>query len=121
MKSTSVLILLVAALTGGCGTLNDMLESRKVDYKTAGRLPPLEIPPDLTRPATDDRFAVPDINPTGSATYSAYAKERAERRVATNTDVLPTVSNARIERAGTQRWLVVDGTPEALWPTVKAF
>ncbi len=121
MKSTAVLILAAAALLAGCASFDNLLESRKVDYKSAGRLPPLEIPPDLTRPSTDDRFAVPDINPTGSATYSAYSKERSSQRVSTNPEVLPKVSNAHIERAGTQRWLVVDGTPEAIWPTVKAF
>ena len=121
MKSTAVLILAAAALLAGCASFDNLLESRKVDSKSAGRLPPLEIPPDLTRPSTDDRFAVPDINPTGSATYSAYSKERSSQRVSTNPEVLPKVSNAHIERAGTQRWLVVDGTPEAIWPTVKAF
>ena len=122
MKSTVALAIAVASLAAGCSTINELLESRKVDYKTAGRLPPLEVPPDLTRPTADDRFAVPDINPSGSATYSAYSKERAARpAAATNPEVLPKVDNARIERAGTQRWLVVDGTPEALWPAVKAF
>jgi outer membrane protein assembly factor BamC len=122
MKSFSaVLILAAAAAATGCSTFNDLLETRKVDYKTAGRLPPLEIPPDLTRPATDDRFTVPDINPSGSATFSEYSRERTERLPTAATDVLPKVNNAHIERAGTQRWLVVDGSPEVLWPTVKAF
>jgi outer membrane protein assembly factor BamC len=120
MKSLAVVIVAAASLVG-CSSLDGLLESRKVDYKSAGRLPPLEIPPDLTRPTADDRFAVPDINPTGSATYSAYSKERSAKQVSTNPDILPKVGNARIERAGTQRWLVVDGSPDALWPTVKAF
>jgi outer membrane protein assembly factor BamC len=122
MKSIAVAIIAVVALAAGCSSMDNLLESRKVDYKSAGRLPPLEIPPDLTRPATDDRFAVPDLNATGSATYSAYSKERSSaKRVSANSDILPKVSNAHIERAGTQRWLVVDGSPDALWPTVKAF
>jgi outer membrane protein assembly factor BamC len=121
MKSIAVVLIPVALLAAGCSSMDGLLESRKVDYKSAGRLPPLEIPPDLTRPTTDDRFAVPDINPTGSATYSAYSKERSAKQVSTNSDLLPKVSNAHIERAGTQRWLVVDGNPDALWPTVKAF
>ncbi|MGH8638891.1 MAG: outer membrane protein assembly factor BamC [Burkholderiales bacterium] len=121
MKSIAAVIIAVASIAAGCSSLDGMLESRKVDYKSAGRLPPLEIPPDLTRPTTDDRFAVPDINPTGSATYSAYSKERSAKQVSTNSDILPKVSNAHIERAGTQRWLVVEANPDALWPTVKAF
>jgi outer membrane protein assembly factor BamC len=121
MKSIVVALVPVALLAAGCSSVDGLLESRKVDYKSAGRLPPLEIPPDLTRPTTDDRFAVPDINPSGSATYSAYSKERSAKQVSTNPDILPKVSNAHIERAGTQRWLVVDGSPDALWPTVKGF
>jgi outer membrane protein assembly factor BamC len=120
MKFWSLCVLGLAALAG-CSTFDELLDSRKIDYKTAGRLPPLEVPPDLTRPASDDRFAVPDINPSGSATYSAYAKERVGKPASTNPDILPKVSNAQIERAGTQRWLVVEGAPDTLWPTVKTF
>jgi outer membrane protein assembly factor BamC len=35
--------------------------------------------------------------------------------------VLPEFDKLRIERAGTQRWLVVDEPPEKLWPVVKDF
>ncbi len=35
--------------------------------------------------------------------------------------MLPQVEKMRIERAGTQRWLVVPGTPDKLWPIVKEF
>ncbi len=35
--------------------------------------------------------------------------------------MLPEQDNARVERAGTQRWLVVKGEPDQLWPVVKEF
>ena len=35
--------------------------------------------------------------------------------------MLPVVEAGRIERVGTQRWLVVQGTPEATWNTVREF
>ena len=44
----------------GCSTQSSFLESKKIDYKSAGQIQPLEIPPDLTSPSSDDRFAVPD-------------------------------------------------------------
>jgi len=110
-----------ALLSGGCSTFDGLLETRKVDYKSANRLPPLEIPPDLTRPTTDDRFIVPDVNPSGTATYSAYSKDRSAKPDPANSDILPKVDNATIERAGTQRWLVVKGSPDQLWPMVKTF
>ncbi|MFN7085266.1 MAG: outer membrane protein assembly factor BamC [Burkholderiales bacterium] len=114
----AVLILSLAA----CKSTSIELPSKKIDYKSTSQLPPLEIPPDLTRPGSDDRFVVPDVNPQSTATYSAYSRERAgEKRAGVGSGVLPKLENARIERAGTQRWLVVKGDPERLWPVVKDF
>jgi outer membrane protein assembly factor BamC len=94
-----------------------------VDYKKAGTLPPLEVPPDLTAPARDNRYAVPE-SARSSATLSGYQAERRDQpaRAAGAANVLPEVERMRIERAGTQRWLVVQGEPpEKLWPLVKDF
>jgi outer membrane protein assembly factor BamC len=95
--------------------------SKKVDYKSANRLPPLEVPPDLTRPGADDRFVVPDINPKGTATYSEYSRERSGQRAAPGAAVLPQLDSARIVRDGSQRWLLVRGEPARIWPVVKEF
>jgi outer membrane protein assembly factor BamC len=99
-------------------------ESKKIDYKSASKqsLPSLEIPPDLTRPSRDERYTVPDVQTSkGSATFSAYSGERGAARAATSTEILPQIDKVRIERSGTQRWLVISGTPEQVWPTVKEF
>jgi outer membrane protein assembly factor BamC len=111
---------LVAGL-GGCQTASEMLEGKKVDYKSAGQVPTLEIPPDLTTPTRDNRYVVP--GGTGSATLSSYEANRAQQAKTGNVTpgVLPTVENMRIERAGTQRWLVVPIPPEKLWPLVRDF
>jgi outer membrane protein assembly factor BamC len=100
------------------------LPTKKVEYKSAGRLPPLDVPPDLTRPSTDDRFVVPEAR-GGAATFSEYQKDRGGRTgdntvIGSNT-VLPEQDNIRVERSGTQRWLVVNGEPDRLWPVVKEF
>ncbi|PKO83929.1 MAG: hypothetical protein CVU17_04855 [Betaproteobacteria bacterium HGW-Betaproteobacteria-11] len=119
MKRISVL-LLVAGLLAACSA--PVIESKKIEYKSAGKLPPLEIPPDLTQPSRDERYAVPDVATSkGSATYSAYSTERAGNRTTTAQDVLPQIEKMRVERSGTQRWLVAPGTPEKLWPVVKEF
>ena len=111
---------LVASLAAGCNLLP---EAKKIDYKSAGKLPPLEVPPDLTAPGTDERYVVPDINPTGSATFSVYNKERNKQPGSGGSSILPALdeSSVRMERAGTQRWLVVKGEPEEIWPMVKEF
>lgn len=114
--------LCLVAMMAGC---NMLPEAKKINYKSAGKLPPLEVPPDLTAPGTDERYIVPDINPSGSATFSAYNKERNKQPGGGGgTSVLPTAPDeaaVRMERSGTQRWLVVRGEPEAVWPVVKEF
>jgi outer membrane protein assembly factor BamC len=93
-----------------------------VDYKKAGTLPPLEVPPDLTSPARDNRYSVPD-NARSTATLSGYQAERREQpaRATGSPVVLPEIERMRIERAGSQRWLVVQEPPEKLWPVIKDF
>jgi outer membrane protein assembly factor BamC len=112
------ILVTLAMLCAGCST-SSMIESKKIDYRSAGKLPPLEIPPDLTQPRRDDRFAVPEGK--GATSYSAYATERGGQPRAGNTDLLPALAKVRIDRAGSQRWLVVPGTPEKLWNPVRDF
>jgi outer membrane protein assembly factor BamC len=115
------LLLLAGVALVACSGIE--LPTKKVEYKSAGRLPPLDVPPDLTRPQADERFLVPDIGSRGSATFSEYQRDRVGNRgeSAGSGAVLPVQDDARIERAGTQRWLVVKGDPEKLWPLVKEF
>lgn len=117
---TFVLPLTLLALLGGCSSTS-FLEGKKIDYKSAGKVPPLEVPPDLTAPSSDSKFVVPDVNPQGSATYSAYSRERAGQPQATGSSLLPSPDKVSVERSGNQRWLVVRATPEQVWPTVKEF
>ncbi|HEX5392669.1 MAG TPA: outer membrane protein assembly factor BamC [Rhodocyclaceae bacterium] len=123
MKSKALLLPLFAGLAlAGCS--GSLFESKKIDYKTtAGKLPPLEIPPDLTAPTRDERFSVPDIGGRkGAASFSTYAAERAgNARTSTAQDVLPAAEKMRIERSGSERWLVVPVAPDAAWTTVKEF
>jgi outer membrane protein assembly factor BamC len=110
------------ALLGACSSVNLEVPSKKVDYRAAGRLPALDVPPDLTRPSADDRYTVPDSR-KGPATFSAYSQDKEGRPQAgaQNTGVLPEQSDARVERAGSQRWLLVKGDPAQVWPVVKDF
>ena len=117
----NVVYFVLLALLAGCSSMPEILQGEKIKYKGAGKLPPLEIPPDLTAPARDDRYAVPDVNTQGSATLSTYNAERDGAVRAGATDLLPNVAKVRIERAGSQRWLVVPEAPEKVWPVVKEF
>ncbi|HEV3008206.1 MAG TPA: outer membrane protein assembly factor BamC [Burkholderiales bacterium] len=119
-----VLTTVATAVLSGCSWFSD---SSSVDYKSAGTLPPLEVPPDLTSPQRDNRYAIPES--ARSATLSGYEAERrdparaaASRATTTGAPVvLPDVERMKVERAGAQRWLVVQEPPEKLWPVIKDF
>ena len=102
----SIALLASALLVSGCSHLPFF---KKADYASAKPGADLEIPPDLTKPAENDRFSVPQ---GGTATLSNYQQGQS---------VLPEIKSARIEREGTERWLVVQGTPDELWPRIKSF
>ena len=117
-RCRAALLLLLAGCSGS------LLEPKRIEYKTASatNVPSLEVPPDLTSPARDDRYAVPDILGKGTATYSAYSAERSpQARAQQKSEVLPAVDRAHIERSGNQRWLVAAGAPDKLWGQVKDF
>ena len=123
MKFAVLRVSLCALALAVAGCANIGLESKKIDYKSASKtnVPTLEIPPDLTSPTRDNRFAVPDTGGKGSATYSQYSGERTLAKEQQQGDVLPKVDKTRIERSGSQRWLVVAETPDKLWDKVKEF
>ena len=117
MNKLMVLPLVLTTLLAGCGS-GKYFESKKVDYKSAGTVPALELPPDLTAPGQDESTALPG----GSETFSRYIRQRKGLAgAASDPVILPNIGKMKIERAGNQRWLVVPGTAQKLWPLVKAF
>lgn len=117
-RLSSLTLALLAVTAAGCSMIPD---SRRIEYKSASKAPTLEVPPDLSQIARDDRFLVPDAAGRGSATFSAYSADRTPQAQAQNSVVLPPVDKVRVERSGNQRWLVVAMPADKLWDTVKDF
>ncbi|TFW27509.1 outer membrane protein assembly factor BamC [Massilia arenosa] len=117
---TLVLTALAASLAG-CGMISSIIDADKVDYKAARKQQGLEVPPDLTQLAKDNRYAVPDGK--GVATASSLQQQPGATAPVAAGDQVGQVNtpNVRIEKAGSQRWLVVRATPETLWPVLKEF
>jgi outer membrane protein assembly factor BamC len=106
--------LLLALALAGCDSIPFI--DTTPDYKTAGRSRPLEVPPDLTSVSTSDTYSVPG----SGTTYSQYAQGQTQQDEQTE-KVLPTFDSVKMERAGSQRWLVVQAAPEKVWPVVREF
>jgi len=139
---------LVSGLAG-CGSINSsfgtLLEPERIDYKSAAsaskRGANLEVPPDLTQVQRDNRYALPDAN-RGVATASSFNQQRQDATApvaagsvapnaiggapavaaSTGAAVAPAaLADVRVERDGSQRWLVVKQPPEALWQPIHDF
>lgn len=109
------------ALLAGCSSTDGLLDnSSRIEYKSAGKLPPLDVPPDLTAPARDDRYQVPDVARSGT-TLSGYQAGRTQQAKPGAASLLPSAEGMRVARDGDKRWLVVDEPPDKLWPLLKAF
>ncbi len=119
MKILQITALSLAMLTlAGCSSMS--MESKRVDYKSAAvKVPTLEVPPDLTTPAAEDHYTVPDGS-AAVANYSDFAKGNASSQVRSSA-VLPESRSVRLEHNGAQHWLVVDDKAENVWPVIKAF
>lgn len=115
-----ILLALIASALAGCSSVGSVLEPAKVDYKSAGKAPSLEIPPDLTQLQRDNRYAIPEAS-RGTATASGYTLQQGARPTSTAIIAPSGTADIHIERAGNQRWLVVKQAPEVLWPQIKDF
>jgi outer membrane protein assembly factor BamC len=101
-------VLATCGIAAGCSSIG--LQSDKIDYGSVAPQRPLEVPPDLSPLPRDDRFQVPS---------AAAAAQKSPAAAGVET-VAPPVAIARIERAGSQRWLAVDVPPEQAYEQVKA-
>jgi outer membrane protein assembly factor BamC len=104
-------LLAVVASLAAC----TILDSDKIDYKTAGKAPSLEVPPDLTQLSRDNRYAVPG-GPVSANSYQAGLASSPSVPTAA-----ASVGDVRMERDGSQRWLVVNRPADKLWDPIKDF
>ena len=102
-------------LLAGCSSVGDLLQGERVDYKTSGaKAPSLDVPPDLTQLSRESRYVVPGTAVTASGYQGGQITPNAPTAAAS-------VGDVRIERAGSQRWLVVNRPADKLWGPVREF
>lgn len=116
----------VASLVGSlaaCSSNDLTLTSEKVDYRSGARQTTgLDIPPDLKQLARDSN-AQPQSESVSAASFQQKGKEQKVATAASpsNMVALNAVADMRIERNGSQRWLITGLTPEQLWPQLREF
>ena len=110
-RRCAALGLIASVFLAGCETFSLSSLSKRIDYKSAASAPTLELPPDLNAPTYDDRYAVNSAS--GLAAVNATKPKSSE--------LLPVNGQARIARAGTERWLVVKADPDQAWNVARKF
>ncbi len=108
-------IVISVLLLSGCGFSIPFIDTSSDYKKGKGSSRPLEVPPDLTSVNSSDAYNVP-----GSTSYSDYSQRQADQEPGVE-QVLRTPDGVRMEKAGGQRWLVVDAPAEKVWPVVREF
>lgn len=116
--SLTALAIIAATLLGGCSSIGEVMQGEKVDYKSSGntKAPSLDVPPDLTQLTKDTRYVVPGT----AVSANSYQVGQSQASAAVPTAALQ-VGDVRIERAGSQRWLVVNRPADKLWSPVRDF
>jgi outer membrane protein assembly factor BamC len=104
-------LLCLTATLAACTTVFD---TERIDYRSNVKGPTLDVPPDLTQLSKENRYAMPG----GVVTASGYL---AASPLQNPTVAATAVGDVRIERAGTQRWLVVDRPADKLWQPIHDF
>ncbi len=112
IKRSAIGLLLLASLAA-CDSIPFI--NNTSDYKGANRTKPLEVPPDLTASPASDAYSIP-----GSTNYSTYSQAQ-ESQEAVVEKILTTPEGVRLEKAGAQRWLVVNAPAEKIWPVIREF
>ena len=111
ITALSAALLLTAS---GCS----MLQSDKINYKSAGQGVSLEVPPDLTQLSAQSRYQMPGGGPV---TASGYQAGQAVTTAAGAPTAVNAIGDVHFERQGTQRWLRVDRPADKLWGPVRDF
>ena len=94
-----------------------VLNSDKIDYKSASKGATLEVPPDLKQLTRETRYAVPGGVVSANAMQAGQDNQPSAMRSAASS----TLGDVRIERDGNQRWLVVKRPADQLWEPVRDF
>ena len=132
LRLTAPAIACVLALAG-CSSVENFFAGDKADYRsTAAANKPLEVPPDLSQLARDNRYqpqggaisasAVSQAAAAGGSTAVVAAGATGAKAASGGQAIAPLSLGAiSVQRSGTQRWLALPLPPEQVWPLVKAF
>ena len=124
----NIVIALLALSLAGCFSFGDekqedksvaSIGDRDIKYYSNKTVTSLEIPPDLTKPSSQNAFKLSEyVSNVQEDTISFSDKDNIVKEASS---ILRTSSNVEIKRAGKRRWLVVNKKPDDVWNLSKSF
>ncbi|RUM76790.1 MAG: hypothetical protein DSZ14_06130 [Candidatus Thioglobus sp.] len=119
--------LFLALSLGGCISLGGddkeeeqiSLGERSIGYYSDKTVTSLEIPPDLTKPSSQNEFRLENyVTGVQEDTLSFSEKDNTIKEAPS---ILRTLANIEVKKSGDRRWLLVDKKPDAVWNLSKSF
>jgi outer membrane protein assembly factor BamC len=122
MQFKPLIVILFLLVLAGCSSSGGYFSDSERQYRAQRKtMEDLEIPPDLTRSAIQDAMAVPGTTAASYEEYTTRREQGAGSTVAADGEVLPEFKNVTFHRDGDQRWLLIEGSPQQVWPKVVDF
>ena len=125
MIKTVILTALTLSLTGCFSTdvkkevNTSILGERDIKYYSNKTVTSLEVPPDLTKPNSQNAFKLSEyVSNIQEDTISFSNKDNVIKEASS---ILRVPSNIQVMRAGERRWLVVDKKSDDVWNLSKSF
>ncbi|HIL03353.1 MAG TPA: outer membrane protein assembly factor BamC, partial [Candidatus Thioglobus autotrophicus] len=118
--------MVIALSLGGCFSMDNKEEEkalslgeRDIKYYSNKTVTSLEIPPDLTKPSSQNAFKLSEY--VSNIQEDTISFSDGDKAIKEASSILRTLSNVEVKRAGERRWLVVDKESEAVWNLSKSF
>lgn len=117
IAATAVLAMAMSA----CSTVDDLMNSEQVDYKSTVSGNPLTLPPDLANTQLNPQYSTATYAGAASAVAYNKALDKAAKEKRATGGVLPTGDGMQVLRSGDKRWLQVDRDASKVYQDVLGF
>lgn len=119
-------VTLIAFSVAGCFSINqdkkkkqDALGKKNIQYYSNKTVSSLEVPPDLTKPNSQNAFKLSEYVPNIKEDTISFSKNDDTVNKVSQVLVIP--ANIKVKKLGQIRWLIVDKKPDVVWESAKSF
>lgn len=123
LAKLSIIFLFISL--SGCSSVSDeekkqiKLGERDIKYYADKTITPLEIPPDLTNPNTQNAFRLENYVSNIYEDTISFSSENGSLRDASS--IMRTPATIEVKKSGARRWLLIDKKPDVVWALSKSF